>query len=1234
MAVKCPFCGDRIESIGEATGGLVSCQTCHATVDVQLADPLPDDVGSAGAPAASSRGDAPVRPGAGSEPPAGVGSYSLRSGEMKHAKEAVFNPAASRAPAPKPVTPPAEPPRPVTVPPRPDGLRFRQMETPAAPPPPSAPPPMTNLDQMSVAYRADQFADDAGPEIPGLPEANLDMSDMNQTLDRLSGLVLDPSALSQHGGAAAMPPLAPPPPPAGFEGGDRSPGGIRLDDLDLSFDDLQPLRAAESRTIPRAAGDPGTTLDIDAVMKEESFAEALPPWAESEMPGGRSHPAAESPWGTAPNRAAERPVSPPTWDTVPSGAPSQPSRETGGSGAAESPAYSDDWARQPAPGGGAGGLPPLSDFGFGAAGGDAEGFGESLFDGAPTGALQLDIPMHPGNVAAPSAQAPAGAAPLPAARAGGKSGKSSRKSASPRKSLLRPLMLGGLLVVLVGLILGQTDYGYFGLNLLGGASGGGSAGRRAAPGTPPGLVPDRRDAWQKEVVRLQRLLVDSPKDEAVRGDLLMVLSRLRERYPAAVAADPILSAKLRELLAQVRLPGDRGDFVKAMDLMAGEKWLEAGAILDRLQGANPTDALAPYLQGKVALATDKLDDALRLFGVALARDPTMVCATYFEGVVLVKKEDLVKARATFEAVLGREAEHLPARLGLADVALASGDVEGAARMAGEVVAKAQPGADGDDLFVAHTVLARVENQKGAKDGRLRELRAALGIRPTEVSVAVEVANLLRADDKPGDALAILGPAREAGRDSAEFLAAYAQAAFADDKREVAEAAVAEGIQKHPKIATFHVLRGWHELELRRLRSAAASLETALQVDPGAVDAWVMLAHGLASEGRIGEAVKRLKEGLGKTGQSARLLVELASLQKEQHDLVSAETTLREAVTKDQANGTAQQELGLIVAAQGRMEEAAKILGDLDARRQLDRDGVLGLARALLALQQPAKAREVLQRVHDTQADDWDVAAELGRAMMEAGQDAEGETVLRKVLQQRPSHHISFFYLGQLLAKRGNKEGAIEAYESSIKANSRDVRPRIELARLFLEVGGIESVRQAKTHLDAVLAAYSRNEVVEEERDADAYLMRGRILFGEQKYSLAMKDFEAALARAPTRVDILAGFARTLFEAARYEDARPYLRQILSRDPQHPEANFLTGRILVREGKTRQARDFLERVVQRDARSFPEAHRMLGMIYRDEGMQSLARSSFQTFLRYADPKSGEAEEIRQLLARMR
>ena len=119
------------------------------------------------------------------------------------------------------------------------------------------------------------------------------------------------------------------------------------------------------------------------------------------------------------------------------------------------------------------------------AAGAAEGFGESLFDGAPTGALQLDIPSQPGGVAS-APQSPAGAAPLPPKRKGGKADKAVRKTSQPKKPIGRPLLLGGLLILLVGLILGQTGYGYFGLNLLGGGSGVGGASRRASAANPPG----------------------------------------------------------------------------------------------------------------------------------------------------------------------------------------------------------------------------------------------------------------------------------------------------------------------------------------------------------------------------------------------------------------------------------------------------------------------------------------------------------------------------------------------------------------------------------------------------------------------------------------------------------------------------------------------------------------------------------------------------------------------------
>ena len=1240
MAVKCPFCGDRIETSGIKAADLVTCLTCQATVDVLLADPVQDDIGSPDAVSPASF-TGPVRDVPPVEADVGVGSYSLRSNDMKHAKEAVFGSTSVRPPTVERTSSAAQP---VAAGPAADDwlsapdLRSQHVTVPPVVPR-LIPTPSPVHQEPSVSHRPEQVSVEKAPGKPFSAEQDWAASDMNQTLDRLSGFLLDPAELANDAGLAVSP---------GADVSDRlPPGSVRLDDLNLSFDDLQPLKFQETSGASRAAGDPGTTLDIDAVMRQESSVDSIPRWVEPNPEAQRGVPNSESPWHMSPSSksadigGAKQPlpsdgrkvIEDDPWavsELKPATAPA--GMDFGG-----------HWGTQPPVDSGQGSQSSL-EYDFAAPGAPPDSFGASLFDGATSASLQIEIPSK-GSTSSRSAEiAPAGAAPLPVGRAANGDRKKRRKSASTAdgRSIAKPLLVAGLLVILVGVILGQTEYGYFGIGLLGNGSSSQAVRRAVTPGGGPGsgsggvpaAMPDRRDAWQKEIVRIQRLLVDSPKDETLRAELLVVLSRLRERFPSVLAADPALSAKLQELLAQVSMKGDAADLVRAADLMTAGNWAEARSLVDRLQAVASSDPYVPYLAGKIAIGQDRFDDALRAFDKALAKDSSMVAATYFSGYAQLKKQELVKARSSFEAVLAREADHLSARLGLAEVLLASSDLEGAARLSNEVIAKGQPGVDSDELFGARVLLARVEDQRGAKDARLKELRAALGIRPSDSSIAVEVSRLLRAEAKTGEALGVLTASREARRDSEQFLSAYASAAFADGKPDLAEVAVLEGLQKYPKSSVFHVLRGRRELDQRRLRSAVSSFDAALQVDPSAVDAWVLMAQGLTAEGRLGEAVERLKEGLTKTGQSVSLLLALAAIQKDQHDMVGAETTLRLAVSKDQDNSKAAQDLGLIVLSQGRMEEAAKILMDIDIRRQLDRDGVLGLARALMGLRQAAKAREVLQRVHDSLIDDWDVTAELGRAMFESGQDADAESILRKVLQQRPTHHVSFYYLGRLLTARGDRKGAIDAFENSIRANSRNTLPRIELARIHMELRDNESIRLAKAQLDVVIGAYSRNEVAEEDRDPDAYLMHGRILFDEQKYTLAMKDFESALARAPTRVDIMVGFARTLFEAARYDDARPYLRQVLGRDLQHPEANYLMGRILVREGKSREARVHLERVVQRDARSFPEAYRLLGMIYRDEGLNALARTSFQSFLRYADPKSGEAEEARQLLGRMR
>ena len=80
-------------------------------------------------------------------------------------------------------------------------------------------------------------------------------------------------------------------------------------------------------------------------------------------------------------------------------------------------------------------------------------------------------------------------------------------------------------------------------------------------------------------------------------------------------------------------------------------------------------------------------------------------------------------------------------------------------------------------------------------------------------------------------------------------------------------------------------------------------------------------------------------------------------------------------------------------------------------------------------------------------------------------------------------------------------------------------------------------------------------------------------------------------------------------------------------------NLLTGGKL-RKGKLDEARSHFERCVQRDPKAYPDAHRQLGLLYKDAGMLAPARKSFERYLALAPKGSAEAEEVRRMLERMR
>lgn len=805
-------------------------------------------------------------------------------------------------------------------------------------------------------------------------------------------------------------------------------------------------------------------------------------------------------------------------------------------------------------------------------------------------------------------------------------------SASPIKiSLLALFILVG-----VGVILGQTDYGYFGVNLMFPPQGGGTAGLRVAvPKTESsGILRDTCEAFIYEIQRLEKRLGEEPKDMQAKQGLCEVLARFKERYPTTFFATEKYSLRLEQLLRDTELPAHLKALIQAIQLMSSGSLEEAKAVLHGVrvgQGDRP-DVL--YLLGKVALAQKDLDEAQKFFESALLKNPDHLALRYFLVKTYFEKGDLKSAKAMVQDLLNREPEHHGARTLMAMIALNEKDVETAKKESSFVIEKADRTLWIDEVFEAHKTLANAFRMAGDDEGYIHELKAALSLKPADEDAAASAAEALLAMRKPEEALSVLEPCWNKKCEGARFLKVFLRASlFAMDKKR-AEDALNIGTERYPKDAEFYCIYGRYLLDNNMVKAASTYLRKAVEADESYADGYIFLSDALRREAKLSEARDILKEGLQKVQEKVKLLLALAEVYREMRDYQGAEEALREILSKDPNNVQVSEMLGQVLLSASRPEESSVILGALFARKVLSKEGTLSLAQAYLLSGKPQKAMEALATVYDETNFDPKIACEYAKVLLEAGAFTEAQKVLKRVLEQMPGYALAYYYTGVLLRKKHDLKKAAEALTKAVQIEPNDTRFRFELARVLVDLGGDDNVREALAHLDKVVQTYQTGQASVETRNPDVFVLRGQILFAKQRYAQALKDFEQALAMQPSRLDILVGCGRSLFEMARYDEAVPYFQQVVTREPMHPDANYYLGRISLRNGQIEKAKIYLEHAIQRDVKKFPEAYRLLGLIYRDQNLLPLARKYLARYLELAPKNTREAEEVQNILHRMR
>ena len=434
----------------------------------------------------------------------------------------------------------------------------------------------------------------------------------------------------------------------------------------------------------------------------------------------------------------------------------------------------------------------------------------------------------------------------------------------------------------------------------------------------------------------------------LRGQLAAVNHQTRDAeaaYERAVALDPA-SAGIHEAYGDFR--NSRREWEKAAKqfdaaLAAGDtsapvlagaaraylgtnRLLDADKRINEAVAKDGQNAHFIYLQGRVAEAIGKGEEAFKDYERALARKPDLAEALVAEGQVFLNRADKDKAQEKLEAALKAPARTSVEDQASGDLALSLGRKEQARSAFASALEK-----DPEDPQ-AHAGMGKTLAALGELKAARVELEKALTQADNDAALEYEYGSLLRRTGESDNALAALQKAVKIdGKDPryrarlgailverGDFAGAeqqlrqgvlmndrYAEGQFflaraLAGQQKLAEAVdtIKKAVELEPDNAEYLHYLGLIYEQGQRIQDAIESFQKSIDKDPKNADAWEHLGQNLTVENRFGEAVTAFKKAAALDPKRARVWAEVGDSEQQAGDLDGAIRDFQSALSKD------------------------------------------------------------------------------------------------------------------------------------------------------------------------------------------------------------------------------------------------------------------------------------------------------------------------------------------------
>ena len=317
---------------------------------------------------------------------------------------------------------------------------------------------------------------------------------------------------------------------------------------------------------------------------------------------------------------------------------------------------------------------------------------------------------------------------------------------------------------------------------------------------------------------------------------------------------------------------------------------------------------------------------------------------------------------------------------------------------------------------------------------------------------------------------------------------------------------------------------------------------------------------------------------------------------------------------------------------GNLEQALE-----QSRRALEPDpdnmsNLLLYAGILEALNRPAEAEPIFQRVISAHPDSFDAYVLLGSLYARQSRIPEGLKVLDELVRRAPEEAVGYYYRGRVYEVAEDFAKADRDYTRAWALNNENVSIAVDLVRVALKSKQYDRAREISTRI-----------LAQDPGNVPARRVMGQLLIGENKLDEALEHLQVLESVEQDPSETRFKIALIQIERNNFPEAIRELNLVLAQSPKHASARYYLASMYAGSGRRREAIEELGRI-ERGSDMYVKARMFAAFILRQDGQleeaEAAAREALDadegnkpalTYLVLILRETGKFEEARRILA---